>query len=66
MRKVRLVHMPEVANALREAGDALMSIDARGDVVRTTDLRAAGAALFKASAALRNHIEELQGWLSQD
>jgi len=66
LRKVRLVNMPEVANALREAGDALMSIDARGDVVRTSDLRAAGVALTKASAALRNHIEELQGWLSQD
>jgi hypothetical protein len=58
--------MPEVANALREAGDALMSADGRGDAVRGADVRAAGVALAKAAAAMRNHIDELQGWLNQD
>ena len=66
VRKVRLVHMPEVANALGDGGHALMSVENRGDTVRLADLRAAGMALTKAASALRNHIDELQGWLSQD
>jgi len=66
LRKVRLVHLPEVANALREASDALLSMEARSPTARVADARAAGMALAKAAVAMRHHVDELESWLSQD